>query len=285
MIFQQIVNGLVAGSVYSIFSLGMAMVYGILGILHIAHAGIYALGAYFGLLCFHFIPNFWWALVMAMAVCSVTGLIVQRFLYLPLLKLPETASLLASLGLLTVFEEIFRIVGGPYVLAFPANLGFRGIQIGRIQITNTQLLVFIVTFALLGIFWFMMNRTKVGLAMKATFQDREIASVMGVNIKNTIALNFFIGSALAGAGGVLVGVHYNSVYPTMGFVPAYKSLAIIVLGGLGSIPGTVLGAFSIGLAETLLIGFLDIPFPRDGFAFIVMILVLMFRPFGILGKA
>jgi branched-chain amino acid transport system permease protein len=146
-------------------------------------------------------------------------------------------------------------------------------------------LVFIVTFILLGLLWFIMNRTRTGLAMKATFQDMEIASVMGVNVSRTVALNFLIGSSLAGAAGVLVGVYYNSVYPTMGSIPAYKALAIIVLGGLGSIPGTVLGAFFIGLSETMLIGIVQVPFPRDGLAFVIMILVLMFRPFGILGKA
>ncbi len=284
MIFQQIANGLAMGSIYSLIALGLTMIYGVLGILHIAHAGIYALGAYLGLLCFRFVPNFWVAMAMAMILCAAAGWVVQRYLYQPLLKLPRIVPLIASIGLFIALEEIYRLIAGPYVIPFPADPGFKGIQIGNIQITNQQFLVFIVTFILLSFLWFIMNRTRTGLAMKATFQDMEIASVMGVNVPRTVALNFLIGSSLAGAAGVLVGVFYNSVYPTMGSIPAYKALAIIVLGGLGSIPGTVLGAFFIGLSETLLIGVVQVPFPRDALAFIIMILVLMFRPYGILGK-
>ncbi|RLA95712.1 MAG: branched-chain amino acid ABC transporter permease [Deltaproteobacteria bacterium] len=284
MIWQQLANGLAIGSVYALIALGLTMVYGVLRILHIAHAGIYALGAYIGLLAFRFVPNFWFSLVVAMAACSLAGILVKRYLYMPLLTLPRIVPLIASIGLFIAMEEIFRIVAGPYVLSFPADPGLGSLQLGIVKITNNQLLVFLVTCILLAVLWFIMSKTKLGLAMKATSQDLEIASVMGIDTERIIATNFLIGSAMAGAAGVLVGVYFNSVYPTMGSIPAYKALAIIVLGGLGSIPGTVLGGLLIGVGETLLLGMTDIPFPRDALAFIIMILILMFRPYGLLGK-
>ncbi|NIO05636.1 MAG: branched-chain amino acid ABC transporter permease [Proteobacteria bacterium] len=284
MIWQQFANGLAIGSVYALIALGLTMVYGVLRILHIAHAGVYALGAYVGLLVFRFIPNFWLALAITMVASSFAGIILQRYLYAPLLALPRIVPLIASIGLFIAMEEIFRLIAGPYILAFPADPGLGGIEWGIVRITNNQFLVFLVTVSLLATLWFVMSKTKLGLAMKATSQDLEIASVMGINTERIIATNFLIGSALAGAAGVLVGVYFNSVYPTMGSIPAYKALAIIVLGGLGSIPGTVLGGLLIGLGETLLLGLINIPFPRDALAFIIMIIILMFRPYGLLGK-
>jgi len=284
VIWQQFANGLAIGSVYALIALGLTMVYGVLRILHIAHAGVYALGAYVGLLVFRFVPNFWFALALTMMACSLAGVVVQRYLYMPLLTLSRIVPLIASIGLFIAMEEVFRLIAGPYIISFPADPGLGSIQWGIVRITSNQLLVFLVTFVLLAILWFIISRTKLGLAMQATSQDLEIASVMGINTERIIATNFLIGSALAGAAGVLVGVYFNSVYPTMGSIPAYKALAIIVLGGLGSIPGTVLGGLLIGLGETLVLGLTDIPFPRDALAFIIMIPILMFRPHGLLGK-
>jgi branched-chain amino acid transport system permease protein len=284
VIWQQLANGLAIGSVYALIALGLTMVYGVLRILHIAHAGVYALGAYLGVWAFRLVPSFWIALAVAMVGCALAGIVIQRYLYIPLLALPRIVPLIASIGLFIALEEIFRIISGPYIISFPANPGLGSIQWGIVRITNNQLLVFLVTLALLAILWFIISRTKLGLAMQATSQDLEIASVMGINTEKIVATNFLIGSALAGAAGVLVGVYFNSVYPTMGSIPAYKALAIIVLGGLGSIAGTVLGGLLIGLGETLLLGMTDIPFPRDALAFIIMILILMFRPHGLLGK-
>jgi len=144
--------------------------------------------------------------------------------------------------------------------------------------------MFVVTLVLLGLLWLLLVKSRVGLAMRACAMDAETTSSFGVNTRAVVSLNFLIGSALAGAAGVLIGVYDNQVWPTMGSIPAYKCLAIVVLGGLGNIPGSVLASFVIGLAETLLLGVVAIPFPRDALAFVAMILVLMFRPHGLLGK-
>jgi branched-chain amino acid transport system permease protein len=285
MIWQQLANGIAIGSVYALISLGLTMVYGILRILHVAHAGIYALGAYVGLLCFHLIHNFWLSLLGGMVGAAIAGYLVERFLYTPLLHLPRIAPLIVSIGLFTAMEEAFRIVAGPHTLVYNAKVGLGDIAIGSFRLTETQVLILFVSFLILLFLWLFLSRTRMGLAMRACALDAETASSFGVNVSAVIAMNFIIGSLMAGAAGVLIGVYDNQVWPTMGSIPAYKALAIVVLGGLGSIPGTVLASIIVGLAETFFIGVLSVPFPRDAVAFIAMILVLMFRPYGLLGKA
>lgn len=284
MFWQQLANGITIGSIYALIALGLTMVYSVLRVLHIAHAGIYAFGAYAGVVSFRLTGSFWLSLILAMLLSAGAGLLVQHFIYAPLLSRARIVPLIASIGLFIALEEVFRIVWGPYVLPYPAQSGLQAITIGDIRITENQVLIVVITFPLLAILWFIMNKTKLGLAMRATSQDMEIVSTMGINAERIVAVNFLIGSALAGAAGVLVGVYFNSVYPTMGAIPAYKALAIIVLGGLGSVPGAVIAAIFIGLSETLLMGMLTIPLPRDALAFIILIAVLMFRPHGLLGK-
>jgi branched-chain amino acid transport system permease protein len=285
MIWQQIANGVATGAVYALTTLGLTMVYGVLRVLHVAHAGVYALGAYVGLWSFRLTGSFWLSLGAAMATCALAGLLIERLLYAPLLHLPRIIPLIASIGLFIAMEEAFRIVAGPYALAYNAEIRLGNLALGPLHLTAPQTVILLVTLALLGLLWLLLSRSKVGLAMRATAMDAETTSSFGVNTRAVVTLNFLIGSALAGAAGVLIGVYDNQVWPTMGSVPAYKCLAIVVLGGLGNIPGTVLASFLIGLAETLLIGVVAIPFPRDALAFVAMILVLMFRPYGLLGKA
>ena len=284
MIWQQIANGIATGAVYALTTLGLTMVYGVLRVLHVAHAGIYALGAYAGVVAFRLLGNFWLSLAVAMVVCAVVGVLVERFLYAPLLHLPRIVPLIASIGLFIAMEEAFRIVAGPYALAYDAEILFPALHAGPLRLSAPQSLILTVTLGLLGLLWLLLSRSTVGLSMRATAMDADTTSTFGVNTRLVVTLNFVIGSALAGAAGVLIGVYDNQVWPTMGSIPAYKCLAIVVLGGLGNIPGSVLASFLIGLAETLLIGVVAIPFPRDALAFVAMILVLMFRPHGLLGK-
>jgi len=285
MLWQQLANGIAVGSVYALISLGLTMVYGILRILHVAHAGIYTLGAYVGLLAFRFVGDFWLSLLVGMAGAAVAGYLVERLLYTPLLHLPRIAPLIVSIGLFTAMEEGFRIVAGPHTLTYNAAIGLGSISFGAFRLTENQVLILLVTFGILIFLWAFLTKTRMGLAMRACAMDAETTSSFGANVSAIIALNFIIGSAMAGAAGVLIGVYDNQVWPTMGSIPAYKALAIVVLGGLGNIPGTVLASFIVGLAETFFIGILAIPFPRDAVAFLAMILVLMFRPYGLLGKA
>jgi len=285
MLIQQLTNGIAIGSVYALISLGLTMVYGILKILHVAHAGIYALGAYIGLFSFRLVGDFWLSLFFGMAGSALAGYLIERFLYTPLLHLPRIAPLIVSIGLFTAMEEAFRIMAGPHTIAYNATVGLGDLSIGPFRLTETQILILLVTFIILIVLWAFLTKSRTGLAMRACAQDAETTSSFGVNVKAIIAVNFLIGSAMAGAAGVLIGVYDNQVWPTMGSIPAYKALAIVVLGGLGNIPGTVLASIVVGLVETFFIGVLAIPFPRDAVAFVAMILVLMFKPYGLLGKA
>jgi branched-chain amino acid transport system permease protein len=209
---------------------------------------------------------------------------IERFVYYPLLKYPPFVPLIGSIAVLLSFEELCRLVAGPNILTFPAKLPFPEFQIGGINISSTLTAVYCITAAVLILLWYITSHTELGLAMRATSQDIPIADAMGINSHFIVSITFIIGSAIAAIAGILVGIYYNQVYPTMGAVPAYKTLALIVVGGLGSVPGAVVAALLLGIAETLLIGYANIPLPRDALAFIAMIGVLMWRSEGLLGS-
>lgn len=284
MLLQQLVNGLTVGSLYALMALGLTMVYGVLRVLHIAHAAVFTLGAYGGLWAFRATGSFWLALAAAMASAVLAGLAMERWVYWPLLGKPPIATLIASIGVFIGLEEVFRIVAGPQPYSLDVPLLLPDVRVGPVLVTAPQLLVIAVTIALLGALWLFITRTSLGLALRATSQDRDMAAACGMNVRRVVMLNFALGSALAGAAGVLVGIYYNSVSPTMGGVTGYKGLAIIVLGGMGSIPGTVLGGLLVGVVETILISLVDFALPRDAWAFLAMIAVFLFRPQGLLGR-
>ena len=284
MIVEQLLNGIAIGSIYALITLGLALVYGILGILHVAHAAIYAVGAYIGLGVYIMSGSLIVAVVVSMVVCSILGVLIERFVYFPLLKFPPYVPLISSIAMFLGIEEICRLIAGPDFLTFPKTLEFPTISIGGFSISTTLITVYAVTAFVLFLLWFITTKTEFGMAMRATSQDMEIASSLGINSHMIISMTFVIGSSIAAIAGILVGIYYNQVYPTMGAVPAYKTLALIVVGGMGSIPGAVLAAMLLGLGETFLIGFANIPMPRDALAFIAMIAVLMWRPTGLLGR-
>ncbi|MGH7394910.1 MAG: branched-chain amino acid ABC transporter permease [Candidatus Methylomirabilales bacterium] len=284
LVLQQVLNGLTVGSLYALMALGLTMVYGVLRVLHIAHAGIFTLGAYGGLWGYWLTGNFWAALGAAVALAVAAGLAMERWVYYPLLTKPPIAALIASIGVFIGLEEVFRIVAGPQPHSFTVGLVLPDLLVAGLLITAPQLLVGVVTGVLLLVLWLFLTRTDLGLAVRAVSQDREMAATCGMNVGRVIALTFAIGSALAGVAGMLVGIYYNSVSPTMGSVLAYKGLAIIVLGGLGSVPGTVLAGLVVGVIETLLLGLVNFPLPRDAWAFLAMIAVFLVRPQGLLGR-
>ncbi len=280
---QQLINGLTVGSLYALMALGLTMVYGVLRVLHIAHAGVFTLGAYAGLWAFRGSGSFWTALLAAMAAAMTLGLAMERWVYRPLLAKPPVTTLIASIGVFIALEELYRIVAGPQPYGFDVRLALPDVRVAGALVTAPQLLVALVTGGLLLGLWLLLARTTLGLAIRAASQDAEMATACGMNTRRVVALAFGVGSALAGAGGMLVGIFYNSVSPTMGSVTAYKGLAIIVLGGLGSVPGTVVGGLIVGVVETLVISLVEVPLPRDAWAFLAMIAVFLARPQGLFG--
>ena len=261
LFLEQMLNGLAIGAIYALITLGLALVYGILRILHVAHAAIYTVGAYAGLAIFSSTHSLALAVIGSMLFCAFLGVLIERFVYYPLLKFPPYVPLIGSIACLLAIEELCRMVAGPYILSFPAELPFPSFTIGGIVISSTLSAVYGISAGVLLLLWIITTKTELGLAMRATSQDMAIASSMGINSHWIISVTFMIGSAVAAIAGILVGIYYNQVYPTMGAVPAYKTLALIVVGGLGSVPGAVLAAVLLGVAETLLIGYAGIPLP------------------------
>lgn len=285
LFIEQLLNGLAMGSIYALITLGLTLVYGVLRILHVAHAAVYTIGAYLGLLIFQYTGSLIAAFLVAALGCAVIGVLIERFVYFPLLKYPPYVPLIGSIAVMLAVEELCRLIAGPYIFAFPAKLPFPQIQVGGLQLSSTLLAVYCITAAILLLLWYITTRTELGLAMRAASQDIGISEAMGINSHFIVSITFVIGSAIAAVAGILVGIYYNQVYPTMGAVPAYKTLALIVVGGLGSVPGAVIASLLLGTAETMLIGYANIPLPRDALAFIAMIGVLMWRSEGLLGSS
>ncbi len=285
--FQNLSNAMVLASTYMLMAVGLTMVYGVLKILHIAHAAMYTLGAFIGLLVFTWVGNFWVALLVAMLASGVMGVLIYRGVYYYMLDAPRTVPLIASVGMFVMLTDLLQkdFLMGPYQKALPVGgAGMPRLQTALFSLTPKQVLILVVTIALLAIVYLILTRTRIGLGWQAAALDREMAGAVGVNLNRVVALNFFLGSALAGAAGVLVGVYNNSVFATMGDLPSYKAFIIIVLGGMGSLPGTIIASLILAIVENFLVASVGYVLPRDAIAFLVLILMLMFRPHGLLGR-
>ena len=277
-------QGIVQGSIYALIALGLTLVYGLLRILHVAHAALFTLGGYLGVLITNATGSFALAMAASMLIVGFAGMAVYKLAYEPLLGKPPFISLIASIALFIASEEIFRIIFGPYGLSYtnPPLQGYFEL-FGGFYLKHGEALVIGLSVVMLSLLGWLSGNTRLGVSWRATVKDPAMARAFGINIQNVRYMNFFIGSALAASAGVLVALLNNLVEPTMGSVPSYKALAIIVLGGLGSVRGTLLAAMAIGVIEafgTIYIGHL---LDRDALAFAFLILVLMVRPQGLLG--
>ena len=275
------------GSLYALTAMGATLIYGILGILDIANAGAYLLGAYIGWYIYYSTGNIVLAFVVSMVAVGILGVVIQRTIYSPILAKPRMLSiipLVAAVGLFTMSSDIVRLVCGPGTKAYNFDFGTSSIKIGNLVILPSWIMIFTLTAVLLIILWFILNKTKMGLAWKASAEDPQIARACGVNTNSAMALSYIIGYGFAAAAGIMVGMLYNSITPALGEVPSYKMLAIIVLGGLGNPLGTVIAGLIIGLSEVLLSVYTSIPIPKDAIAFVVLIIVLLIKPSGLLGQ-
>lgn len=284
---QNLSNAIILACTYALMAVGLTMVYGVLKILHIAHAAVYTIGAFAGLVVFTRISNFWVALPAAMLISGVIGVLIYRGIYHYMLDAPRTVPLIASIGLFVMLQDLLQkdFLMGPYQQALPVGgAGMPRIETRWFSLTPKQTLIFVVAAVLLAGVYLILTRTRIGLGWRAAAMDREMAGAVGVDLNRVVALNFFIGSALAGAAGVLVGLYNNSIFATMGNVPSYKAFVIIVLGGMGSLPGTIIAALLLALSENFLVASAGYVLPRDAIAFLVLIMVLMFRPHGLLGQ-
>lgn len=284
MFLQQLVNGLSLGSIYALMALGYTMVYGIIKLINFAHGDVYMIGAYIGFAVttyttLGFVP----ALIIAMAGCAVLGVLIERIAYKPLRASSRIAVLITAIGMSFLLEYVMMFFVGAAVRSYPSVLDRKVFNIGSIVINTQQIVIIGTAIILMVILQIIVRKTKRGKAMRAVSIDKDAAQLMGINVDSTISFTFFIGSAFAGAAGVLVGVYYNSIDPLMGMMPGLKAFIAAVFGGIGSIPGAMIGGVGIGIIETLVSGYGSSMY-RDAAVFIVLILILIIKPSGILGK-
>ncbi|NIR29536.1 MAG: branched-chain amino acid ABC transporter permease [Gammaproteobacteria bacterium] len=277
-------DGLVIGGIYALTALGLTLVYGLLRVLHVAHAGVYAAGAYCGWVAFSATQSLVLALLFGALGATALGVFLEWWFYRPLVGKHPLIPLIGSIGLFLATGDLLRIVFGPYQKSLPALEPTPVLNLGAVGVTAPQLFVIGATVGLLLVVYWVTARTPLGLAWRSIAQDWEVAGAMGVNIPRHTALAFALASALAGIAGVLVGVYYNQIDPTMGNVPAYKALAIVVLGGLGNVWGTVTAGLLLGVIESFASAYAGNLFPPQGVAFVALILVLLFRPRGLFAR-
>ena len=287
---QQLVNGLSLGSIYALIALGYTMVYGVLRLINFAHGDVYMLGAYAGYYISRRLqgkePSFASALfvmVAAMAVCAIIGIIIERFAYRPVRRASRLTLLITAIGVSLFIENGAQLVFGPDPKFFPSLAPRADFRIGHVRITSEQLTVIVVSFLLMLALRFFILNTRTGKAMRAVSFNLDAAKLMGISTDRIIAVTFGLGSALAAAAGVLIGMQIPKIDPLMGIMYGLKAFVAAVLGGIGNIPGAVLGGLLIGTSEVMVVGYLSSTY-RDAIAFGILILVLLLRPQGILGR-
>lgn len=279
---ELVAQGLVQGSIYALIALGLTLVYGLLRILHVAHAALFTLGAYVGVMVYNATGNLPLAFALAMVVAGLAGVATFRIAYQPILGQPPFIALIASIGLYIAAEETFRVVFGASGLSFATPpLQGQVALFGGIQFKTAELMVMLGTALIIAALGWLQTRTRVGVACQATVSDPQMAESFGISLRKVRDINFFVGSVLAGFAGVWVALLNNLVEPTMGSVPSYKALAIIVLGGLGSVRGTLAAALVLGVVEAFGTTYLGKLLDRNAIAFAFLILVLMLRPQGL----
>ena len=278
---ELLIQGLIHGSMYAVIAVGLTLVYGLLRILHVAHAGLFTLGAYLGLLVTNATGNLAMGMLVSAVIVGVAGMLMYRLCYQPILDRPPYVALIASIGLFVAMEEIFRLVFGPYGLTYRNPPLQTQITLLGIHLRAAELGMVVAAVILLGTLSYLSQNTRTGIAWRATVDDPEIAKSFGIDPIKVRYLNFFIGSGLAAVAGIFISLLSNLVEPTMGGVPAYKALAIIVLGGLGSVKGTLAASLLLGVIEAFGTIYIGSILDRDAIAFAFLIVVLMIRPQGL----
>lgn len=281
---QQMVNGISLGSIYALIALGYTMVYGIIKLINFAHGDIYMVGAFIG---YGMIQNVGLglipAIVISMLLCALLGVVIEKIAYRPLRGATRIAALITAIGVSYLLQNLMIFFMGPERRAFPTALETRIFTFGSIQVNSQQIVIIVTTIVLMLALQVIVKFTTMGKAMRAVSTDQDAAQLMGINVDNVISFTFIMGSALAGAAGVLVGIYYNSIDPLMGVTPGLKAFVAAVFGGIGIIPGAMLGGYLIGIIETMVSAYGGSMF-KDAVVYLILILILIVKPSGILGK-
>ncbi|MGO9013590.1 MAG: branched-chain amino acid ABC transporter permease [Dissulfurispiraceae bacterium] len=282
-IFQQALNALQLGSIYALIALGYTMVYGILSMINFAHGDFFMVGAF---LCFivatfmqlPFVP----ALLISMAGVALLGVIVERVAYKPLRQAPRVSAIITALGV-GIFLENFTLALSPYPKHIPVMIENTTVSLGGVTISSLQIIIIVLSVVLMTFLHFIVQHTKVGMAMRAIAWDKSVAPLMGVPVNYIISITFALGSGLGGVAGMLYGMAYPVIDPYMGIIVGWKAFISAVIGGIGNIRGAMVGAYILGSVEVLVAAFLPSTY-RDFVAFSLLLILLIFRPYGIFGK-
>jgi len=285
---QQIINGAFVGSIYALFALGYTLVFGVLDILNLAHQAVFMLCAFIALALVSTLHlNILVALPLAVLAAGLIGVLLERVAFRPLRGRTNSniSGLISSLAMATIFESIALGFWGPDVSRFPfGTVPDRDLHLGGAVLSELQLVIVALALAMMAALTFLVQRTRLGREIRAVAESPLAARVLGVDVDRVIAASFFISSALGGAAGVLFGLAFNSISPDVGRSVELKGLAVIILGGMGSMPGAVLAAFALGLVEVFTVAQIGSSY-RDAVSFVVLFLILLVRPRGLLGQA
>ena len=284
MLFQQLVNGLVVGSVYALVALGYTMIYGILGIINFAQGEIYMYGAFGAVITLGATGDLSLAVLAGIGSACIVGVLLERIAFRPLRGTHPLIPLISAIGASILLSSVARLLFGPDDRSFPLEFHPSSYSIfGAAEITGLQLVIMSVSVGLMVILSLFVNLTKHGKAMVAVAMDNDAARLSGINVNNAYMITFLLGSALSGVAGILMAVYYNATSFSMGTLPGLKAFSAAILGGVGSIPGAIVGGLVLGVAENLGAAYISSNF-KDAFAFIALVLVLIIRPRGIMGS-
>ncbi len=283
-ILEQIINGLRSGSIYALIALGYTMVYGIAKMINFAHGDIIMVGAYSLYVTIVLlnipVPA---AVLLTIAFCALLGILIERVAYKPLRKAPALAVLITAIGMSFLLQSLALLIFKADPIAFKSIINVNSISIGGVTISGINIVTLVVTFICMIALTFFINKTKAGSAMRAVSEDKAAAELMGINVNKTISMTFAIGSALAAIAGILFVCQYQSMKPTLGALPGIKAFVAAVLGGIGSIPGAMLGGILLGVIESISKAYISSEL-TDAIVFGVLVLVLLVKPSGLLGK-
>lgn len=291
---QQVTNGLTIGMIYALIALGYTIVYGIIQLINFAHGEVFMVGAYLCLLIFTLFTGIFAGMagsilflavvfLFAMFGTAILGLMIERFAYRPLRAAPRLAPLITAIGVSFLLQNAVMLIFGPTDKPFPNLIPVEKFSIGAITLTNLQILIAVVSLVLMIGLQLFIKLTRTGKAMRALADDREAASLVGIDTNRIIAIAFIIGSALAGAGGVMFGMYYHTINFHDGYLAGLKAFTAAVFGGIGNIPGAMIGGLLLGILEGIGAGYLSSEW-KNVFAFLILILILLFRPTGLLGS-
>ncbi|BBF45169.1 High-affinity branched-chain amino acid transport system permease protein LivH [Lachnospiraceae bacterium KM106-2] len=282
-LFEQLLNGLRSGSIYALIALGYTMVYGIAKMINFAHGDIIMVGAYtlyVSMEIYHLSAVM--AVIVSVIVCAILGILIEKIAYKPLRNAPSLAVLITAIGMSYLLQNLSLLIFKANPIKFRSIIQIASIHIGTITITGTTMVTLVVTIIAMFLLALFIKKTKVGSAMRAISEDKEAASLMGINVNQTISITFAIGSALAAIAGVLYVCQYQTLLPTMGALPGIKAFVAAVLGGIGNVPGAMLGGVLLGIIESLSKAYINSQV-ADAIVFGILVIVLLVKPSGLLG--